>query len=54
MLVLDAARGLVGVAGSIRVDNSDTALEAVVEGALSTATGEDLGLDNSIVTACAH
>lgn len=38
----------------IRVDDPDTALEAVVEGALSTATSEDLGLDNSIVTACAR
>jgi hypothetical protein len=54
MFVLDLDCGAIGVAGSIRVDDSDTALEAVVEGSLSTASSKDLGLDHSILTACAH
>jgi hypothetical protein len=52
--MLDVERGGVGVVDSIRVDDSDTALESVVESALSTASSENLGLDNGIVTACAH
>lgn len=39
---------------SVRVDDPDAALEAVVKGALATAAGEDLGLDHGIVTACAR
>lgn len=38
--------GLVG-----RVDDTDTALQAVVERTLSSATGKDLGLDNHIIVA---
>lgn len=34
-----------------RVDNAHTALQAVVEGALSTATSQDLGLDDHIIAA---
>jgi hypothetical protein len=45
---------MLGRLQSVRVDDPDTALEAVVEGALSTATGENLGLDNGILTTCAH
>jgi hypothetical protein len=41
-----------GLAG--RVDDPDTALEAVVEGALSSPSGKDLGLDDSILSACAR
>jgi hypothetical protein len=52
--LLDLGRGVLGAVGSIRVDDPDTALEAVVEGALSTAASKDLGLDNGIVTAWAH
>jgi hypothetical protein len=54
VLVLDRERRVIGVVGSIRVDDSNTAFEAVVEGSLSTASSKDLGLDNSIFTACAH
>jgi hypothetical protein len=39
---------------SIRVDDSDTALEAIVKGTLSTTSGKNLGLDNSVLSACAH
>jgi hypothetical protein len=35
----------------VPVDDAHAALEAVVKGALSTATGENLGLDNGVVTA---
>ena len=38
--------GLVG-----RVDDTDTSLEAVVEGTLTTTTGKDLGLDDHILAA---
>ena len=54
MLWSELAIGVVGVVGSIRVDDSYTALEAVVKGTLSTTSSENLGLDNGIVTACAH
>jgi hypothetical protein len=43
-----------GWRSSIRVDDSDTALEAVVEGSLSTASSKNLGLDDSVLSACAH
>lgn len=43
-----------GMQSSIRVNDSDSALEAVVEGALSTTSSQDLGLDNSILSACAQ
>ena len=33
-----------------RVDDADTTLQTVVEGSLTTATGENLGLDNQIIT----
>jgi hypothetical protein len=51
---LDVGCGMVVEVCSIRVDDSDTALEAVVESTLSTTSSENLGLDNGIVTACAH
>jgi len=34
-----------------RVDDTDTALETVVEGTLSSATSKDLSLDNHIIVA---
>jgi hypothetical protein len=45
--------GIVG-GSSIRVDHSDTALEAIVEGTLSTASSQNLGLDNGILPACMY
>jgi hypothetical protein len=54
MLVLDVERSIVGARGSIRVDDSDTALEAIVESTLSTTTSKNLSLDHGVVTACAH
>jgi hypothetical protein len=33
-----------------RVDHTDTSLETIVELTLTTATGENLGLDNKIIT----
>jgi hypothetical protein len=54
MAWLDLERSVGGVVGSIRVDDSDAALEAVVKGTLSTTSSKNLGLDNGIVTACAH
>jgi hypothetical protein len=54
MLVLDVKRDTAGVRGGIRVDDSDTALEAIVEGTLSTATSKNLSLDHGVITACAH
>jgi hypothetical protein len=54
MLVLGVECGIVEMIGSIRVDDSDTTLEAIVEGALSTTSSKNLGLDNSIITTCAH
>jgi hypothetical protein len=35
-----------------RVDHTDTTLETIVELTLTTATGENLGLDNKITTTC--
>jgi hypothetical protein len=32
-----------------RVDHTDTTLETVVEGTLTTATGENLGLDDEVI-----
>jgi hypothetical protein len=33
-----------------RVDDADTTLQTVVEGTLTTATGENLSLDDQIIT----
>jgi hypothetical protein len=40
------------LASNSRIDHTDTTLEAIVELTLTTATGEDLGLDNEIATTC--
>jgi hypothetical protein len=47
---------LVGKDGSLagRVDDPDAALEAVVEGTLSSPSGKDLSLDDSVLSACAR
>lgn len=36
----------------VRVDNSDTTLEAVVEVTLSSATSKDLSLDDHVIALC--
>jgi hypothetical protein len=36
---------------NLRVDHPDTTLETVVESTLTTATSEDLGLDNHVIVA---
>jgi hypothetical protein len=47
---------LVGEDGGLarRVDDPDTALEAVVEGTLSSSTSKDLGLDDGVLSTCAR
>jgi hypothetical protein len=47
---------LVGEDGGLarRVDDPDTALEAVVEGTLSAPTSKDLGLDDGVLSTCAR
>lgn len=37
--------------GSVRVDDSDTTFQAVVERAFASATGQDLGFDDHIISA---
>lgn len=38
--------------GYIRVDDSDTTLEAIVEGALSSSSGKNLCLDHRVLSTC--
>ena len=45
---------LFNVVCDVRVDNSDTTLEAVVEVTLSSATSKNLSLDDHVIALCAR